>query len=993
MTSVSMKILLKPLSIAVRSAAVCSAVALCAALPAISQTAAQTAARTSALQPRLTAPIDNSSRATLTGSRPPRAKAANDIGAVPPTMKLQGISIIFSRTPDQQAALDNLVAAQQNPSSPLYHQWLTPDQFAAQFGVADADLAAVQSWLEQQGFSIDSVSRSRNRIFFSGNAGHVASAFGAPLHYYKGPTETTTHFAPSADLSVPAALSSSVLAITNLSDFRPRSHLKLRGPKGSQPRFTSSQTGNHYLTPGDVATIYNITPAYNSGYTGSNQSLAIVGQSAISLTDISNFQTAVGIAGKTPIITLVPNSGASEVYAADSDEAESDLDLEYSSTIAKGAQVYFVYVGNSRNYSVINSIEYAIEQKIAPVISTSYGECEAAEGQSGYNELNSYLAQAATQGQTVVAAAGDNGSSDCYGEKGFTTAEQEALAVDFPASSQYVTGMGGTEFPAADIVSGNNTYFAAETTTDIINSALSYIPEQVWNDDSLASEDPAEPLSAGAGGVSIFTPRPSWQTGTIGGVALPASGGYRMVPDIALTASPTYAPFAFCTSDTTFWATGQKASCNDGLRDAATGDLTVGGGTSFDAPTFAGLVAVINEAKGYTTGQGVVNSTLYSLAANTTTYASAFHDITSGGNECSAGATYCGTGPQTTDYVSTVGYDEASGLGSINFYNLLTAWPASSGTSPSTYASSTTLTAPTSTPAVGATDVITITVASASTGSTAVPTGSVSVAVNGTVVNADAPLTNGVASYSFFSPTAGSYVITATYSGNSTYASSIGTLTVSVGGTTTSGSFTLTATSVSVAAGSTGSSTVTATPSGGYTGTITWSVTLPSTLTIGCYTIANLPVTSTAPVNTTMAIYTSAAACAAAQAQARAGVIWHSFASASAKKLAAANPASAPSGSPWKRLPLPAAFAGTLMLVCFRRRSRLLRAVLSLGAVVLISVAGLGLTACSSSSSGSSPTTPTSTDSPLGTYTLTLIGADSKTSTITNSTTLTLTVN
>jgi subtilase family serine protease len=984
-----MKILLKPLSIAVRSAAVCSAVALCAALPAISQTAAQTAA----LQPRLTAPIDNSSRATLTGSRPPRAKAANDIGSVPPTMKLQGISIIFSRTPDQQAALDNLVAAQQNPSSPLYHQWLTPDQFAAQFGVADADLAAVQSWLEQQGFSIDSVSRSRNRIFFSGNAGQVASAFGAPLHYYKGPTETTTHFAPSADLSVPAALSSSVLAITNLSDFRPRSHLKLRGPKGSQPRFTSSQTGNHYLTPGDVATIYNITPAYNSGYTGSNQSLAIVGQSAISLTDISNFQTAVGIAGKTPIITLVPNSGASEVYAADSDEAESDLDLEYSSTIAKGAQVYFVYVGNSRNYSVINSIEYAIEQKIAPVISTSYGECEAAEGQSGYNELNSYLAQAATQGQTVVAAAGDNGSSDCYGEKGFTTAEQEALAVDFPASSQYVTGMGGTEFPAADIVSGNNTYFAAETTTDIINSALSYIPEQVWNDDSLASEDPAEPLSAGAGGVSIFTPRPSWQTGTIGGVALPASGGYRMVPDIALTASPTYAPFAFCTSDTTFWATGQKASCNDGLRDAATGDLTVGGGTSFDAPTFAGLVAVINEAKGYTTGQGVVNSTLYSLAANTTTYASAFHDITSGGNECSAGATYCGTGPQTTDYVSTVGYDEASGLGSINFYNLLTAWPASSGTSPSTYASSTTLTAPTSTPAVGATDVITITVASASTGSTAVPTGSVSVAVNGTVVNADAPLTNGVASYSFFSPTAGSYVITATYSGNSTYASSIGTLTVSVGGTTTSGSFTLTATSVSVAAGSTGSSTVTATPSGGYTGTITWSVTLPSTLTIGCYTIANLPVTSTAPVNTTMAIYTSAAACAAAQAQARAGVIWHSFASASAKKLAAANPASAPSGSPWKRLPLPAAFAGTLMLVCFRRRSRLLRAVLSLGAVVLISVAGLGLTACSSSSSGSSPTTPTSTDSPLGTYTLTLIGADSKTSTITNSTTLTLTVN
>ncbi len=210
----------------------------------------------------------------------------------------------------------------------------------------------------------------------------------------------------------------------------------------------------------------------------------------------------------------------------------------------------------------------------------------------------------------------------------------------------------------------------------------------VWNDDASSCSDPQAPISAGGGGVSIYTPQPTWQAGTIGGVAIPASGGKRMVPDIALTASPYNAPFAFCTSDPTFWNTAanggtppyQQASCNDGLRDASSQLLTVGGGTSFDAPTFSGLVAILNQAKGYSaaSGQGVVNSTLYSLAA-TPVYATAFHDITSGGNQCLSGTSYCAS-PGTTHYAATTGYDEASGLGSIDFFNLLTAWPSSGTT-------------------------------------------------------------------------------------------------------------------------------------------------------------------------------------------------------------------------------------------------------------------------------------------------------------------------
>ena len=276
----------------------CTAFALCAVISAAAQS---TSAKP---QPRITSPIDSSSRATLAGSRPPRAAAADDLGAVPATLELHGISLLFSRSASQQAALDALVAAQQNTASPLYHQWINPDQYAAQFGVADSDIAAAETWLEQQGFSIDSVARSHNRILFSGTAAQVASAFGAPLHYYLAPATglqpAQKHFAPSADLTLPAALASSVLAVGNLSDFHLIPHILRGAPQATQPRFTSSVTGSHYLTPGDLATIYDITPAYNSGYTGTGQSIAVIGQSAVNLSDITKFQNAVGIPPRHP---------------------------------------------------------------------------------------------------------------------------------------------------------------------------------------------------------------------------------------------------------------------------------------------------------------------------------------------------------------------------------------------------------------------------------------------------------------------------------------------------------------------------------------------------------------------------------------------------------------------------------------------------------------------------------------------------------------------
>src|SRR5438270_1306493 len=237
---------------------------------------------------RITAVVDDAERTTIPGTHPVRARTEEEAGRVPLGSKLQGVSIAFSRTSAQEADLQALLTAQQDPTSPLYHKWLTPEEFGARFGLADSDIAKVQSWLERYGFTVESVSRSKNRIIFSGTVDQVEAAFGTEIHYYTVNGET--HFAPSRDVSVPAALSSVVQTVTNLAPLRPTPHISGPGPRRAvSPDFTPSQSGNHFLTPKDVATIYDINPAYKAGYNGVGQSIAVVGQSAIVLSDIEHF--------------------------------------------------------------------------------------------------------------------------------------------------------------------------------------------------------------------------------------------------------------------------------------------------------------------------------------------------------------------------------------------------------------------------------------------------------------------------------------------------------------------------------------------------------------------------------------------------------------------------------------------------------------------------------------------------------------------------------
>ncbi|MGA8089175.1 MAG: protease pro-enzyme activation domain-containing protein [Terracidiphilus sp.] len=935
---------------------------------------ASTAVAAQTPTPRIRSEISNVAVSPLRATQQPLGSTQFDAGRMPSDAKLNGMSIVFNRSTAQEAHLQALIAAQQDPRSPQYHQWLSPEQFGARFGMAQSDMDKVQTWLQQQGFAIASVARGRNMIRFSGTAGQVEQAFQTQMHYFK--TNGETHFAPATLLSVPTAIAPTIAAVRDLSDFKPRPmHIS------THRAFTSGQSGNVFFAPGDIAVTYDINPLYSpGGITGAGQSIAIVGQSAVLASDIEAFETAAGLPVKDPVMVLVPGSGASKVVAG-GDEGESDLDIEWSGAIAKGATIDFVYTGNGGNLNAFDSIAYAIDEKIAPIISVSYGACETALG--GFS-LETQLAQAAVQGQTVLAASGDQGSTACSGDttNNLTTAQQFALAVNYPASSPYVTGVGGTEISAANSVSTNSTYWVGQGTSDALTSAKTYIPEIVWNDDSTQFG-----LGATGGGTSALFARPTWQTGVTG---IP-SGTKRLVPDVSLYSSAGFPGYLFCSSDTSDWAQAsgttpaQAASCNSGFRDSTSGDLTVAGGTSFATPIFAGMIALINQKQEWTDGQGLANPTLYTLAAGAN-YSTLFHDVTSGNNNCTAGSTYCGT--TTTGFSAGTGYDQVTGLGSVDLANIAGAW-AKNATP--LVATTTAVSAASASPNVSTDDVVTITVAQV--GGTATPTGTVNLSIDGSgtaygatgSTTTPVTLTNGTATYTANFSTAGAHTIVAQYAGDAANAPSTSSVVITVGGATSGkGTFAMTfsPTTLTLSQGSQGTEALTVTPSGGYTGTISFSFSTSNDTALanlcvfagtGFNTDTTMTVPGTAAVTGTVTIDTNASDCVSSTGGAVKGrglrVIPHTGGSVKASN-----------NTPKRNNPVPAgiAFAGLVLAGFLGRSSRKLR---QLACVIALASLGLAISACGggggSSGGGSKVPNPAK-----GTYTITLAGQDSVTTTI-----------
>jgi subtilase family serine protease len=930
-----------------------------------------------AVRSRIAEDINPNNTVVLRGTVSPRIARPLQIGRMAPSTPVDGITLTFALTPEQKAELDALIQAQQTPGNPEYHQWLTPAEYAARFGMSQADLDKVQQWLQSEGFNVERVANSRTSITFSGTVEQVETAFQTQMNRYRVNGEE--HWANGTDLSIPAALQGVVLSVGNLNDFRPHSMMH----PVVKPAYTSSQSGTNFMTPGDVATIYDVTAAYQAGYDGTGVTIAIMGQSAVQVSDIEAFESAAGLPKKDPALILVPNSGASTAVAGD--ESESDLDLEYSGATAKGATVDFVYVGNNQNYSVFDSAQYAVDNQIGSVISLSYGACETGITQAQFNQLEQIMQQGASQGQTVVASAGDSGSTSCYGYTNLTSTQQQALAVNYPASSDYAVGVGGTEFQAADVNAGtgtgsNSSQYWNSSNASNGSSAIQYVPETTWNDDpacgkyAAQNNQPGAALCAGGGGVSALALRPSWQTGVPG----IASGTMRLVPDVSLDSSNVTAPYLYCTSDTSSWSGGQKASCNSGFRDSTSQDLTAAGGTSFAAPIFAGMMAIIDQK---TDGnQGPAATELYKLAGNAATYGAAFHDTTSGGNQCTAGSAYCSSAGQGS-YAAGTGYDEATGLGSVDFNALMTAWNSATTLD----ASTTTEAAANSTVTAGSSDNITITVASQSSGVSGTPTGTLTIIVDGTTETSSLALTNGSATYAYTTTSTtlnGPHSIEAIYSGDSKFSDSSATIAVTVTGGASPASFLLSAspTTISVKSGSSATTTVTITSQNSYAGTVNFSLSTTSTALQddGCAAINNTAVTANGTATATLTLYTSSTSCVQTGLRTAPGaLVRFGHGGGTAHNRSPFIPA----------LPIGASALAGVLLFGFRRQRSKLGAML--GCLMLAMALGGFVSGCGGSSGTG---TGNSNNVPPGSYAITLTGTDSANSSVTTSVNLTLNV-
>lgn len=722
-----------------------------------------------------------------------RVKHAIDMGAAPAAQQLTGVTLRFSMTTAQQAALAQLLSNLQNPNSPQYHQWLTPEQFGAQFGLSSSDLAQISAWLANQGLTVTEVARSSTFIRVAGTVAQVQKAFGTNIHTLQLNGEQ--HFANVTDPVLPTAVANVVTTITGLDDFKARP--RLRRPVVT-PDFTSSQTGNHYIAPGDFDTIYGVNTLLSSNITGAGvgvgagggYSIAVMGQVKVQLADITAFRTAAGLSPVTnlptqvlactstttalgcsdpgyPIAACLGTSPPTNCNPTSSDLAESDLDLEWAGAIAPAANIAFVYSNNIFNYS----LTYAIDQNVAPIVTISYGNCEADFGPASMAAYNQLFEQANTQGQTVVNAEGDSGATSCDGDYADYPAVL-GLNVGYPGSSPYVTAIGGTMFNDGTTTYGTN-YWNTNSSADVISSAKSYIPESAWNESS------ASGLSAGAGGASNFFSKPSWQTG----LGVPADSA-RDVPDISFNSAAGHDPYLYCSN----------GSCTGGTFRTNGVNLTVAGGTSFAAPAFASALALIEQKVGSRLGN--INPSLYGLAAlqnGNSTY-SLFNDVTSGNNSsaCVAGTPDCPNGG-TIGYTAVAGYDLATGLGSLNISNIANAWvtaqPTGLGINASKASSYVYVSSAAAACGVSGTMSLTVTVADGTSGAYAsgittsstggvAPTGSVQFTVDGKAIGTPQPLAaNGTLTYLLdVSTLSGLHTIGASYLGDGNYAPSSGQL-------------------------------------------------------------------------------------------------------------------------------------------------------------------------------------------------------------------------
>ncbi len=612
---------------------------------------------------RITTEVNSAELVTLPNHHPQWASKENAAGPLPSGLTLDGLTLVLSRSPEQEEKLQAFLAEQQEPASPNYHHWLTPAEMGERFGLSGQDIATLTRWLQSQGLHVHWVSPSRTFIGFGGTAGALGHAFHTELGAYHA--NGAQRVSPSSDPMIPRALAPAIKAIHGLYTVEDQPLHSFRLMHSVSPDLSTS-SGEHFLTPGDFSAIYG-------GGSTSGVTIGIVGRSRTDFSDFENFRqqtetnfpnpteivpTAFGGADPGPAYTSPPATNGSL-----DDQSEATLDVMRAGSVAGNAQILLV-VATAASGGVEAGAQYLVETSPAPasVMSISFGACESAGGPAGVAFWDTLFQQAAAEGISVLVSSGDSGASGC--DQAFTTppSSPRANSPNYICSSSYATCVGGTEFND----SSDPSQYWSENNSLNLASALSYIPEGGWNEP--LNSDGGMQVAASGGGVSSVIATPTWQTGS----GVPAARSGRYTPDIAFSASSHdgyFGCFAAGGGDCVASASGSFS-------------FAVFAGTSAAAPSMAGITALLNGQTQAT--QGNLNPELYQMAA---TVPAVFHDVTvasSGVSSCDAATpSLCNNSIPGTNglsggqagYSVTAGYDQMTGLGSLNIGNFLESFP------------------------------------------------------------------------------------------------------------------------------------------------------------------------------------------------------------------------------------------------------------------------------------------------------------------------------
>jgi subtilase family serine protease len=657
---------------------------------------------------RITQYVDVTQLRVLPNHLPLWANSSNQLGVVPANQMLDHLTMVLQRSPEQELAFQKFLADQQDPTSPNYHHWLTPVEVGERFGLSEQDIDTLSLWLQSQGLHVNWVSPSRVFITFNGTTANVSRAFHTELHSYRVNGEE--RISVSSDPKIPAALFPAIKAIHGLYTIENRPAFNMGAAESDSPNFNSS-SGKHYLTPADFATIYDLPATL----TGAGQTIGIVGRSRTNFADFDNFRARTGSTFVNPSEIVPTALGGVDPGAATtsctsspctyrSDQGEATLDVLRATSVAPGANILLV-IDTGLSGGIEVDAQYLVQTSPIPaqIMNISFLKCESAAGSSGVAFWDTLFQQAAGEGISVFVSSGDSGASGCDTHGTTPPTSPSPNSPNYICSSSYATCVGGTEF---NDTSDPTDYWSSSNGTDNV-SALNYIPEGAWNEPLNSSSDPQ--VDASGGGVSSFIPTPSWHTGT----GVPAANTGRYTPDISFSAAGHDGYFA-C-----FAAAGN--SCVAGSSGSYSFEYFYG--TSASSPSMAGIAALLNQSKG--AAQGNLNPQLYQLA---TRVPAAFHDVT----VASSGVTGCDintpsicnnsipssvglTGGQA-GYLLTTGYDEVTGLGSLDVQAFINNFLSTSQTAPTVTVSGTRVTVARGATS-GKTSTVTVTPANGFTGS------------------------------------------------------------------------------------------------------------------------------------------------------------------------------------------------------------------------------------------------------------------------------------